>query len=717
MLHEYLIRKEDAEVFDGLIPSLYREELERGNLYGVATFDDMIDPEHLVGVTVVRVRYTRQEIVWIALCDRYEGPESAADLIRIRTESARGRGCLLGTFSEFPAQETLRVDYFAYAGFSYKTIPSAVGSIYPKAGDEMELSPMKKGKGEESLGGEDDNRIVSLRDLTEKLKESIEEGVFDSERPVPLAVPVDWASYDPDSTVFFVRDGIVEAGLFVVRHRDFFAVEAAFGVEKPEIKALIDYLRINGSQLFCDTKEVLAPTALYSCLIGSPENMGEAADAVALAWFSYERVRKKRGHRTTDTYLNAEDIAALGLDRLDFYDGYPEYPEWGRTGLLDRSDCYCSPGRETEAVFDRYREQLKSCSEMKGKSIDDTEELLGNPPEFKQKMIKVMDGFRISIVEKMIRSVEKKESFKNDLKEEMEFISGLDEKVIEAEWAKIRKLPNFSEIKEPYEKAIKELKKQMSQMTDLSTRIALLYKQKELKELKDIIVDDVYFSQIRTIGYYIDSIESYLQFLYDGTPIGAMQGVFVKEKLHVDVVCPDPAVRLEDQLWVLDDRFKGIAPWERDHATVFLTWQMMQKRKGNTLCGSEKPFGLEECRKRLKDLESKKSLHPELFREPLLTSIAAEIPELVELFGEAYVLRNDMARLYRDEGRNEKIRPLYVRANAIFNTLLRRSCFAAAASRMTIKELIASQPDYRPCDYEYSLREAKRIVKDSLAKQ
>ena len=69
MLHEYLIRKEDAEVFGGLIPPAFREELERGSLYGVVTFDDLIIPDRLVGVTLVRVRYDWQEIVWVALND------------------------------------------------------------------------------------------------------------------------------------------------------------------------------------------------------------------------------------------------------------------------------------------------------------------------------------------------------------------------------------------------------------------------------------------------------------------------------------------------------------------------------------------------------------------------------------------------------------------------------------------------------------------------
>lgn len=706
MLHEYLIRKEDAEVFGGLIPPAFREELERGSLYGVVTFDDLIIPDRLVGVILVRVRYDWQEIVWVALNDGYQGPEYAADLIRIRTESARERGVLTGTFSEFPVQEAVRADYFACAGFSYEKIPSRVYSVAIDFG----------AGGTWPLPAEDEGRIFRLRQMTELQKEQLQQLFVESARPLPLENPVDWAKYDPDATIFYLRDGVIESCLFMIKHPGFYALESVFGIETPGSFALLGYYAKYGTELFGDRKSLLIPVFMYSVEKYMRNNPHATAGEISLTWSSYKTGRTKRGYLTVGSYIKNEDSEALGLDLLDAYDGYPEYPEWGRNSLIGSEEFYCVSARETEAVDFVTGKQIKP---------DELGALMRKSPGLEQKLSKLTEDFSTEVVRRMVGEIEQEEDFKKELREQIELMSEADSRVIEAKWAQIRDLPNFAQIRESFERAMAELKKQMAAMTELSIRIAVLGKRKELADYRDIMYDELFSSQIRTISYYIDSIECYLQYLLDGTPIGAMHGVFIREKLESDVPCPDPNVVLEDQIVSLSPAFEGLAPWETDRTTIFGSWQQMQRRKNGgrsetddvrTVAGKNKPgdVTLEECRERVRELERKKNSHPELFRELMIIGIFEELPELTELFGEAYEARNAVAKLYREHGGSGtgEIKDLYLRVNALFNTLLRRACYITKASRMTMKELLTGKPDYYPSDYEYSLREMKYILSE-----
>lgn len=843
MLHEYLIRKEDAEVFGGLIPPAFREELERGSLYGVVTFDDLIIPDRLVGVTLVRVRYDWQEIVWVALNDGYQGPEYAADLIRIRTESARERGVLTGTFSEFPVQEAVRADYFACAGFSYEKIPSRVYSIAIDFG----------AGGTWPLPAEDEGRIFRLRQMTELQKEQLQQLFVESARPLPLEIPVDWAKYDPDATIFYLRDGVIESCLFMIKHPGFYALESVFGIETPGSFALLGYYAKYGTELFGDRKSLLIPVFMYSVEKYMRNNPHATAGEISLTWSSYKTGRTKRGYLTVESYIKNEDSEALGLDLLDAYDGYPEYPKWGRNSLIGSEEFYCVSARETEAVYERYWEKMEACARSKGiptmvlirrriayeafelcksgnvpaykisklrltgkqpaeeqeqsdvrsedykrppvsvrertvkatliaglfvgreeaeeamkvepgnglteraeyaaktelikvmgdalrsylalagvdivtgKQIkpDELGALMRKSPGLEQKLSKLTEDFSTEVVRRMVGEIEQEEDFKKELREQIDLMSEADSRVIEAKWAQIRDLPNFAQIRESFERAMAELKKQMAAMTELSIRIAVLGKRKELADYRDIMYEELFSSQIRTISYYIDSIECYLQYLLDGTPIGAMHGVFIREKLESDVPCPDPNVVLEDQIVSLSPAFEGLAPWETDRTTIFGSWQQMQRRKNGgcsetddvrTVAGKNEPgdVTLEECRERVRELERKKNSHPELFRELMIIGIFEELPELTELFGEAYEARNAVAKLYREHGGSGtgEIKDLYLRVNALFNTLLRRACYITKASRMTMKELLTGKPDYYPSDYENSLREMKYILSE-----
>ena len=883
MLHEYLIRKEDAEVFCNLIPLSFREEIERGNLYGIVTFDDIVAPDRLVGVVLVRVRHDWQEIVWVALSDGYQEPEYAADLIRIRTESARERAWLRGTFSEFPVQEAVRADYFACAGFSYEKIPSEVYSLPTDFGAGTEKMPLPE---------EDESRIFRLRQMTELQKEQLQLNFINSVRPLPLEIPVDWAKYDPDATIFYLRDGVIEACLFMVRHPDFYALEAVFGIETPGSYALLGYYGKYGSELFGKRTRMLIPVFMYSVEKYMSNNPRATAGEIALTWVAYDNSRKKGGNLSFDSYIRIENRDALGIDLLDTYDDYSEYPEWGRMSLCNNEGVYCASAREAEAVYERYWEKIEAFARRKGYSgmvliqrriaqetlefyksgkvpaykisrfkftgkqpekqtgtrhedfkrppvsvkertvkaalfagllvgREEALEEMKQPPgnglaeraeyavkadmvktigeglkaylalagvnietgeevpaeeigslmfktaEIGRKLSYLVESFNTEVLRRMVEEVENEEGFKKELREQIDGMTEIDEKVAQARWARIRELPNFEEIKDSYENAMAELKKQMAAMTELSMRITVLGKRKELADYTDIMIEELFAVQIRTISYYIDSIECYLKYLLDGTPISAMHGVFIREKIESDAPCPDPNVVLKEQIDSMSPSFKGLAPWETDCTTIFGAWKRMQRRKNRLNMGTDEKktaetgkeapgqnpvetgkgagdrnpdkngeethgfLSVEGCEERVRELERKKNLHPELFRKLMITNIFEEIPELTELFDEAFEVRKDVIRLYRDrkvvkaagaskkekkpatpKAESLKAEELYLRVNAIYNTLLRRVCYINKSARMTMKELLIGRPDFSPCEYDYSEKEMKVILSD-----
>ncbi|MCR5403355.1 MAG: hypothetical protein K6E91_05960 [Butyrivibrio sp.] len=117
MLYEFEIGNREKRRLKNLIPEIYRDELLRDELFGIATFDRKTDVDNLVGITLVRVKSDFQEIVWVALTDNYSIPEYGADLIRCRVEAAQEVGALLGTFSDIPESEIEMQKYYRLAGF------------------------------------------------------------------------------------------------------------------------------------------------------------------------------------------------------------------------------------------------------------------------------------------------------------------------------------------------------------------------------------------------------------------------------------------------------------------------------------------------------------------------------------------------------------------------------------------------------------------------
>ncbi|MCR4908617.1 MAG: hypothetical protein K5985_07270 [Lachnospiraceae bacterium] len=189
MIHEFLINKDDYEAFYPLIPQMYREELENESLFGVASFDGIIDEEHLVGVVLTRIRFQWQEIVWVALSERYSLMEYGADLIKARVEDARNRGFLFGTYSEFPSTEILRREYFSCAGFSHELIPAHTYTIYTAAfaGRPVKLSP------------EEEAHCSTVRNLTASQRKGLEDALASSRAALPLESPINWNTYDWDA--------------------------------------------------------------------------------------------------------------------------------------------------------------------------------------------------------------------------------------------------------------------------------------------------------------------------------------------------------------------------------------------------------------------------------------------------------------------------------------------------------------------------------------
>lgn len=831
MLHEYLIEKQEIDLFGSLIPPMFRDEIERDMLFAVATFDDLIIPERLMGIVLVRVRYDWQEIAWVGMTDRYSSPEYAADLIKIRTACANERGVLFGTFSEFPLQETVRSEFYDYAGFSSEITTSRVYQISTGNIDDRSshLSP------------EDEKRCFTLRYVTEKQKRQIEEDFVRSKIPLPLEIPIKWDDYDRDATVLYEREGVVEAALFVVKHPDSYALEGVFGAESKGSYAILEYYRKHGAILLGDRPLFLVPVVMLSVERVLSEKNNFHTDQIALVWRSYEKNRKKRGYLSFESYYESDEKDVLGLKTLGHYYGFSDRSDWDQSILIFDEKYFYKKVRDKEAVHARYRVKMEESSrrigippivliqrniatealriyksgkarslriseygffatvsenqmeykredfnrppvtireqymkaamlagilvrrteayeEMKIKPGDSIREkavyavksdvikivsegveanlalagvdyktgekltvaeqleVIRKTPEALQKMSKVTREFDRRVVEKMIEMIESEDDFKKELKRQLEFIAGIDEIVISAEWEKLRKHPKFAEISDTYDKAMSELNKLMSQLTNLSTKIALLARREEFEGYRDIVIDEIYASQIRTLSYYIDSTESYLQYLYDGTPIGAMQGVYIREKIEGAVPCPDPNAVLEEQLGALDARFEGIAPWETDCATVFMIWQRMQERKNkNVTARIEVPDGaisIEYCEKLAAELERKKHLHPELFREPMLTTIFNELPELYDLFNEAFEARNVVSRLIESEAGEMSVKKnLFIRVSAIYDTLLRRSRYIIAASRTTMKNLLKLRQDYQSCDYEYVLKECTQTAK------
>ncbi len=309
MNHEFLINKDDYEAFYPLIPEMYREELEQERLFGVASFDGIIDEEHLVGVVLTRIRYQWQEIVWVALSQRYSFMEYGADLIRARVEDARNRGFLFGSYSEFPTTEILRREYFSCAGFSHEVIPAHIYTIYTAA---FAKRPVR-------LSPEEEAHCSTLRNLTPGQKKGLEDALAASRSPIPLEFPLDWNAYDWDASVCYLEKGLVKDAIFIKKLPDFYSMEGRFGNDSRTFPVMLEYLR-KLSPRALNKRPVLVVPAVTE---GGERMLDNAPladrDALSLMCRGYENVTKRRApvRRDLKGYSELTPQYLLGIDMME----------------------------------------------------------------------------------------------------------------------------------------------------------------------------------------------------------------------------------------------------------------------------------------------------------------------------------------------------------------------------------------------------------------
>lgn len=809
MLHELLIDKDNTRSFETLIPSMYVEDLKNERIYGVATFDGRIEPESLVGVVLVRVRFQWQEIVWVALTEKYSDCEYAADIIRNRAEDARDKGFLLGTYSEFPAQEVLRREYFDCAGFSYEIIPSHTFSVYTHV---LKRRPAKLSKA-------DMTHCFTLEEITASQKEELDQKLSKATLPTPLEVPVDWDSYDPKASVLYVENGSIVSAILICKNSDFYSIEGIYGNDPKTFEVLFMYLRLISRKVMDDRPYLIIPSidqTVEEGLINSPIAF---RDELAQVCLGYENVKKRKVLSNEDLkeYAKRSDAELLGIngmnvcesiERIDMpidggtlaefsYDAlrkkeavherhYNKIERWcQRIGLppimlivqmLARRGYKLYREGKAEAVglsglgftvrpLSTIEERNRMTAQFAGLILTEQQlhEKLKNQPKntieeqaiyevdkkiantisqavesfyaltginihtgekipaservttaiksraMMSKFNRLTREYDIMVAEEMIRRLEKDEDFQNKLKAHVDELVSAEKSEIEAEWQKVRELDCYGNKKDKFDAAMKERFKLKKELCALTGKIDVLCQRPKLKDSRQLL-NDLYFYRMRTLKYYIDSVDGYIEYLKDGSPIGAMHGIYIRQKLDTQVPCPDPNVKLENQIERLEPRYKDLAPWEMDGATILLGWERMLYRTGRKRDISNEGWDFEECKRQLTVLEYEKEKHPELFRELILTNLFVEIPELMDLFDKAKTMRDAASRLMDINFTNlEEKYDIYQRSLAIYDTLLRRARHIIVASHMTMNELMNLNPDFHTTDFDYCRQESVRI--------
>ncbi|MCR5453337.1 MAG: hypothetical protein K6F00_11995, partial [Lachnospiraceae bacterium] len=344
MLHEVLVDKNNLDVFTPLIPGIFMEELERGKLFCVATFDGVIETGKLVGIVLVRVKYQWQEIAWVALTKNYGITEYGSDIVWNRVEAARAIGLLQGTFSEYPKEERLKEDYFTYANFDIETIPGHIFSV-----NAFDL------KREEDLLSEEEARhCFQLRYITDEQKSDFEKAVLNSRVPSPIEYPVEWEKYDPDMSMIYEKEGSIKAVILVIRSSKYYSFEGVFGNDPIAFMSLFLYLRRLARENLSDEDILIIPAItdeLDKGLSGSPI---AKRNELQLAYKGYEQLKKRKKATKEDVrkYNEAGDKFKLGLEELDICERIKKINI--EADGIGSNEYYFGRRRRREAVYDRH---------------------------------------------------------------------------------------------------------------------------------------------------------------------------------------------------------------------------------------------------------------------------------------------------------------------------------------------------------------------------
>ncbi len=278
------IRPDMLKEYAFCIPQNYYDQIHKGELTAIATYEGNPEDGHLFGVIVTASHQGWLEIVWAYVGEEYRQEVQAAEFLRYCIRRERKTGRYIGAFCEIHMEEAtaLHRDILVLCGMELLTVKN---NIY-----ELRLSDIKHK--DMLLQAAEKEECISLEEADEDILELVEETIADDDRPVPVPSSIEWENYDPELSRICIVDDEPKGVLVFSKAADYLVLELAYTSTPSALPAMLGSALSTAEELYPEDQKILVPIVGRGVgdILGKMAPDAERGDTLqAVMWFEKAR--------------------------------------------------------------------------------------------------------------------------------------------------------------------------------------------------------------------------------------------------------------------------------------------------------------------------------------------------------------------------------------------------------------------------------------------
>ena len=287
MYCDKIIHNANLMSYNEYIPVNYHDQIRKGELSAVATYEGDPENDKLIGVSVTGSHAGWLEIVWVAMADWYKQDVKAADFVRYIMRRAKKSNDYVGAFWEIHMDENTKYirDILMLSGME---LHEAKNNIYELSLSDVEHEDMLYAAAKTA-------DCTFLEDADEDTLEMVEEMIDEDERPIPAPSYFDWNFYIQELSLVCCENGKPVGLLLFSEAKDYLVLELAYSVSSKVMPGMIGTALLKAKELYPPDKRVLMPivgkgAAEVTARIAPEAQRGDIVEAVT--WFKERKVNK-----------------------------------------------------------------------------------------------------------------------------------------------------------------------------------------------------------------------------------------------------------------------------------------------------------------------------------------------------------------------------------------------------------------------------------------
>ena len=233
------------------IPVNYHDQIKKGEISAIATFNGEPGSGRLVGTTITASHAGWLEIIWFSMGEGYHEEVQAADYLRYVIRKAEKTGNYIGAFAEIHVDEHTEkiADILTLAGMELKESKNnnyeiAISEI---TNDGMLIEQAKR------------SECIFLEDASEEVIGKLEDKIYDDKRAIPVPSYMEWENYMGDLSVIGLEKGEPIGCLLFTEKKDYLIMELLFSASPKAIPGILGTALIKARELFPGDKKILMP--------------------------------------------------------------------------------------------------------------------------------------------------------------------------------------------------------------------------------------------------------------------------------------------------------------------------------------------------------------------------------------------------------------------------------------------------------------------------